>query len=366
LIFKLSSVMKRLVKPLALLFCLAAVMSCSKKVESVQVDPVIVNPISDFKVTPDPTDGFTFKFENLSKTYKTIEWRFGDDTLNTTVSPTHTYLSTGKYTTDLKTISATGNISHKYVDINLVPDEILAVTTAKTNVPLELQFTAVLKGTVKTIHWTFNKVDPSNSQTTVVTSEELNPKESFLFGSFNNFTVTAVTDKGSTVSISKSVTTDGLATDITQARVSYKSSNENTDQGPNEGSLKLVDGNTTTKFGFYKAFPVPEIATFEFAAPVVVKLYAIENGNDSGSDRDPKEWYLEGTNDQNATWTALDHITLTKGFADYLSSIGQGSTQYLRFFYYPIAHPQAFKYYRWRIVSVFNNAFQIEEFRLYK
>jgi hypothetical protein len=87
--------------------------------------------------------------------------------------------------------------------------------------------------------------------------------------------------------------------------------------------------------------------------------------HDSESRRDPKEWYVEGSNN-NANWDVLDHQFLTVGFADYLTSIGQGPTRYFRFFYYPIATPKPYKFYRWRIISTFTPAFQIMEFRLYK
>jgi hypothetical protein len=362
---KKQLLMKNFLKPLALIFCMAAIASCSKKDVPVPIDPVVINPVSDYTVTPDPNDGFTFKFNNLSKDYTKVEWRFGDDTLNTELNPTHTYLATGQYLVDLKTYSKTGEVSHSTVPINIHPDDILKVTATKTDVLYQLQFTANVKGNVKSILWTFNQVDPVTSEVVTTKSTELNPLQSFAFGSFNNFSVTVTTDKGSVATVSKSVTTDGLAEDITLSYISYNSTNENTDQGPNEGSLKLVDGNPATKFGFYKPFPVPEIATLQFAAPVTVKLYAIQNGNDSGSSRDPNEWYVEGSND-GISWDQLDHQVLTIGFADYLASIGQGSTQYNRFFYYPIAHPQAYQYYRWRIVSTFEGAFQIDEFKLFK
>ncbi|MCC8426657.1 PKD domain-containing protein [Mucilaginibacter sp. UR6-11] len=357
--------MRKFLKPLGLLFCLGAIVSCSKKEIPVPTESTVINPLADYTVTPDPTDGFTFKFNNLGKDYTKLEWRFGDDTLNTETNPTHTYLATGTYLVDLKAISKTGDFSHKQVNINIIPDSVLQVTAEKTNVLYQLKFNAILKGTVKSILWTFNAVDPETNVTTTTTSTELSPLQSFTFGSFNNFSVTATTDKGSVVTISKSVTTDGIATDITQTYISYNSTNENTDQGPNEGSLKLVDGNLSTKFGFYKPFPVPEIATLQFKSAITVKLYAIVNGNDSGSDRDPNEWYVEGSNDGN-NWDVLDHQVLTIGFADYLASIGQGSSQYNRFFYYPIANPKPYQYYRWRIVSTFKGAFQIDEFKLYK
>ncbi|HEY9535671.1 MAG TPA: hypothetical protein VIQ77_14110 [Mucilaginibacter sp.] len=360
--------MKKLSNPFGLLFCMGALVlaSCSKKVDPVQQDPTIVNPISDYTVTPDATDGFTFKYNNLSKNFTKLEWRFGDDTLNTTDSPTHTFLTTGKFTTDLKTFSSTGTFSHKYTDINIVPDSVLKVTSEKTGNALELKVSLTFKGTVAHVDWTFNDVDPSTSKTTKVTYQDVTSvTRTFLYGSFNSFSVTVTSDKGSVATVSRNITPDGIATDITQSRISFGSTNINTDQGPNEDYPKLIDGNPNTKFGFYKEFPVPEKFWIQFPSAVTVKLYAIENGNDSGSDRDPKEWNMEASQD-GVTWDVIDHQLLTIGFADYLNSIGQGATKYKRFFYYPIANPKPYSWYQWHIISTFKGKFQIEELRFYK
>ncbi len=362
---KTSLPMKNLLKPIAMFFCVAALASCAKNQVPVEVDPIPINPISDYTITPDAEDAFTFKFTSLAKDYTIEEWRFGDDTLKTDEDPTHTYLEPGKYTVDLRTVSKTGDISHKYIDITIVPDSVVQLNAQKTGEPNQLKFSAKVRAKVKSVLWTFNAVDPVTSVTTTTTSTELTPVQSFALGSFNNFTLKVTTDKGSVVTVGKSVTTEGIATDITLSNIGFTSTNENLDQGPNEGSLKLIDGNPATKFGYYKEFEVPEIATLQFASPIAVKLYAIQNGNDSESERDPKEWYVEGSND-NTTWTVLDHQTLTIGFADYLKSIGQTDTRYNRLFYYPIANPQPFAYYRWRIISTFQGAFQIEEFKLFK
>lgn len=357
--------MKNFLKPLALFFCVGFIASCAKNnAVTVPSDPEIKNPISDYSVTPDPNDGFTFQFNSLAKNFTKLEWRFGDDTLKTDTNPSHTYLATGKYTADLETYSETGRTSHKYVDINIVPDSVMKISTAKTGVEGELKFSANVKGNVKSIEWTFNAIDPSTSTVTTTTSTELSPVTSFAFGSFNSFSVTATTDKGSVVTISRNVTTEGIVTDITQSRINWSSTNDNTGNA-NENASKLIDGNPDTKFGFYSSFPVPQIFQLQFAYPVTVKLYAIENGNDSESTRDPKEWVLEASNDGN-NWDIVDHQTLTIGFADYLSSIGQNATRYKRFFYYPIANPKPYSFYQWRIISTFAAAMQIEEFRLYK
>ncbi len=246
----------------------------------------------------------------------------------------------------------------------------MQVTAAKTGVTYQLKFTATVAANVKSILWTWNDVSSTGS-TTKSTSTDLSPVKTWGVGSFNSFTCTVTTDKGSVVSITRNVTTEGIATDITQSYIMKKSSLRNSSNPPNvnEDWDKLVDGNPNTKFGYYATFPIPLIYTLQFPAPVTVKLYAIENGNDSESTRDPKEWALEASNtggDAASEWTEVDHVLRTQGFAAELTALGQSSTRYLRFFYFPVAHPGAYAFYRWRIISVFGTAFQIEEFRLYR
>jgi len=347
--------------------------SCSKKVEPVQGDDgPIVNPFANYSDTVDAEDGFTYHFKNKSEHFSKVEWRFGDDSLSVEDSPTHTFLATGKYTTDLKVFSSTGTFSHRYVDINIRPEDVLQITAEKTGKPYELKITAKFKAKMAHIAWTFNDIDPATSTTTKVTyNDQLTVTRTFIYGSFNSFSVTATSDKGSTATVSSNITPDGIVTDITQSRINWNCTIENTDQGPNEGKAKLIDGNPDTKFGYYKAFPTPFIFFLQFGKQETVTLYAIENGNDSDSHRDPKEWVIEGSNDStnglsDGTWDTLDHQILTKGFADYLSSIGQSATRYKRFFYYPIANPKPYTFYRWRIISLFESAFQIEELRFYR
>jgi hypothetical protein len=357
--------MKLSIKPVALFVAMLALAACSKNDLPAAQEIAPVNPISDYTITPDATNGFTFHFKSLAKDFVKQEWRFGDDTLSVNPEPTHTYSETGEYQVDLMTYSKTGNISHKYYLLTIKPDSVLSLTTKKTEVANQLAFGVNIKGKLKSATWTFNSVNPTTNAVTTTTSTAINPVTSFAFGSFNNFSVTATTEQGSKVSLTRDVTTEGIVTDITKSYINFTSTNENTVQGPGEGSLKLVDGNTQTKFGYYAAFPVPQTITMEFPKDVAVKMYAIENGNDSESRRDPKEWYVEGSNN-NADWDVLDHQLQTIGFADYLTSIGQNATRYFRFFYYPIATPKPYKFYRWRVISTFTPAFQIMEFRLYK
>jgi hypothetical protein len=381
--------MKRIIKSMALLFSVGVmVTSCSRKVEPVPVDAQPIFPLADFKVTPDPLDGFTFKFVNTSTKYTKLEMRFGDDTTVTTADVSHTYVNTGdpakqfKYTVDLKAFSSTGDISHKFADIAVIPDSIIKLDAVKISTTATIgttKFTAKVKGTVKSYLWTF--VDNRSTTPVTFTRTEASPEVPFFIGSFNQVTLKIITDKGSNATISRSVTVDGLATDFTSSYVNKDpaypaaiASFDNVAQGANEGASKLVDGNLTTKFGYYTTFPGPLILTLQFPGQVICKTYAIMNGNDSNSSRDPKEWALEGGNAAGGPWTEVDHRTLTKGFYDMgtdLGITGNGPSgidiRYRKWWYYPVTTPGPYSYYRWRVITTFNSgAFQMTEFALFK
>jgi hypothetical protein len=380
------SVMKQLFKPLVFILCAGALASCSKKVDSVIPDATIVNPISDYTVTPDAVDGFTFKFNNLSKAYTKYEWRFGDDSVSTEATPSHTYVTTGdpavyyRYLADLKTVSTTNTISHKYQNVSVSPDDIIKLNAVKTAVPNQVQFTAVVKGTVKSYLWTIvDNKDPQHPVTT--TSTLASPIYTFFPQSFNAFSLKITTDRGSFTTISRNITTEGIAINFTSTYTNNTplypaliTNIENVDQGANEGASKLVDGNILTKFGYYKAFGQDLIITLKFPGPVTAKIYGLCNGNDSDSHRDPKEWYLEGSADGGSTWVQLDHIVLAKGFYDQGTDLGLSGTnpvtgkdvRFIKWFYFGIATPGAYASYRWRVTKVFESAFQMSEIALFR
>jgi len=369
-------IMKRVLKPIGLILCLGVMASCSKKVETSVVEPTPVNPVADFKIVADSSDAFTFKFENLSKGYKSLQWRFGDDSVSTEESPSHTYAATSvagePYHAVLAVTSATGTVSKKQIDFDLLPDNVMQVQLVPTGVVGQNKFVLKIKGTVVKANWSFNENSPGLITNKIYT--DVSPIITQAVGDFNNFTVTATTDKGSVVTISKNVSTAGLAVDITGSRVNYTYNLDNNTNNPNENAPKLIDGNITTKFGYYAAFPTPLLYALQFPAPVTVTLYGLENGNDSGSNRDPLEWYIEGSMD-GSSYTVLDHIILAKGFYDMAIALGLKDTNdtnvlnrtYWKFWYYPIpeANRGAYTYYRWRVVKT-AGAFQMGEFKLFK
>ncbi|MDR6941026.1 PKD domain-containing protein [Mucilaginibacter pocheonensis] len=78
--------------------------------------------------------------------------------------------------------------------------------------------------------------------------------------------------------------------------------------GPNsgEGSLKVVDGKSDTKF-FQSGFSGDLVMKFELNTVQVAGAYTLISANDS-PDRDPKTWSLQGSED-GIKWITLDSRT---------------------------------------------------------
>jgi hypothetical protein len=344
--------MRKLIKPLALLLFAGALSSCEKdRATRIEDEGAVVNPFANFEVVKDPEDGFSYSFKNLSSKYERLEWRFGDDTLSTVASPSHVYLATGKYQVDLKTFSSTGAVTRKLVDINIVPDSVAKITAVKTGVSNQIRFGITVKAKIKTIEWTFLDVTPN------VKSNSMEPVRTYTSGSFNSFNVRVVTDKGSVINLSKFVTPEGIAENITQSYVAFTPSTNNTGN-TNENAAKLVDNNLESKI-YLGGPPFPLTFKFQYASPQTVKIYAIGSANDSDT-RDPKVWTMEGSIDGD-NWTVLDSRTQTSSF------YAQAGNQWKKLFYFTIANPKPFAFYRWRVTSTFGSAnFQASEIRLFR
>lgn len=343
--------MNKFIKPLLLFFIAISAISCEKDQvlieEKLTSEPV---PLVNYTITPGD-DPFTFNFENKSSGFERVEWRFGDDTLSTALSPSHVFLAPGRYQVDLQAFNSENSVSRKLADIYIVPDSVLKVTAVKTGTLNQVRFNLSSKAKIASVKWTFNDVSPA------LVSTELNPVRTYETGSFNSFSVTVTTDKGSIVTLDKYVTPEGIADNITQSALSFVGSTDNTGN-TNENAAKLIDNNLETKI-FLGGPPLPLTFKFQFAARQTVKIYAIGSANDSDS-RDPKTWTLEGSDDDQS-WTVLDSRNLTSTFYT------QANSQWKQLFYFTVAEPKPFLFYRWKITSMYNDSnFQASEIRLFR
>lgn len=132
-----------------------------------------------------------------------------------------------------------------------------------------------------------------------------------------------------------------------------KVSKENID-GTNaiEGSLKVIDGNTESKFLVFD-FPNDFWMQQELPQKEIVNKYTLTSGNDV-PERDPKSWTLSGSNDEQ-NWTELDSRN-NESFSD------RNETKE-----YTFNSTISYKYYQLSITS--NNGatiFQLSEWRLFE
>ncbi len=132
-----------------------------------------------------------------------------------------------------------------------------------------------------------------------------------------------------------------------------KVSKENVDgKDALEGSLKLIDGDLTNKFLIFN-YPSDLWVQQELTEELVADKYILTSGNDAEG-RDPKDWTLSGSNDEQ-NWTDLD-VRSGESFSDRNQSKE-----------YTFDSSTKYKYYRLSVTA--NNGetiFQVSEWRLYK
>jgi hypothetical protein len=72
-----------------------------------------------------------------------------------------------------------------------------------------------------------------------------------------------------------------------------------------EGSLKLIDGDLSSKY--LTDYKQPFFITLQFTGSQIINFYQLTSGND-GPDRDPLDWEIQGSND-GENWETLDART---------------------------------------------------------
>lgn len=305
--------MKHLFKPMVVLFGVALMISCSKSEIAIEEDPAIVNAEANFSYVQGD-DPFTFEFKSLSKNFKRLEWRFGDDTLSTVENPSHVYLSTGTFRVNLRAISETGTVSQKVVDIKIIPDSVLKVTADKTANANEVKYKLTTKANIKAVDWTF--VDAKTNQTS--RSKDLDPSKTYTAGTLNNVKTRVTTSKGSVVEINNFVSTAGIIKNFNNLILKGTPSREGTNN--NELSARLLDGNVDTKLYLGWSQGNTWTYTLELSSKQTLKFYGIGNANDSPN-RDPRNWQFEGSND-GINWEVLDRREMAKNFFNQRTDMG--------------------------------------------
>lgn len=124
--------------------------------------------------------------------------------------------------------------------------------------------------------------------------------------------------------------------DVTGGAVLSVSRDNNGGAEGGEGSLKIVDNDTGTKF-LQSSFSGDLWMRLEFPEPVVVGAYTMTSANDA-PDRDPKNWTLQGSHN-GINWTNLDSRT-DESFAQRFQTKR-----------YDFNNSMAYKYYRLNITA---------------
>jgi hypothetical protein len=144
-----------------------------------------------------------------------------------------------------------------------------------------------------------------------------------------------------------------------------------------EGPAGAFDNNAATKGLIFNGAATPfsdvsaanpVIWTYSFAGaiPQTVQSYTLTSANDS-PDRDPRDFFLEGSNDGTA-WTTVDTVT-GQQFNDQ-PTFGDNTITTNRFetYIFPVDTPGSFSQYRLRVIETFgttNDRPQIAEIQLF-
>ncbi|HEY9063142.1 MAG TPA: M6 family metalloprotease domain-containing protein [Pseudobacteroides sp.] len=99
---------------------------------------------------------------------------------------------------------------------------------------------------------------------------------------------------------------------------------------PNEGKEKAFDGLTNTKWLTFKS---TDVITIKYLNPFVMSSYALTSANDF-SGRNPKDWILYGSNDNNE-WVELDRKS-GEIFTDYFQRKVYNTTNTAPYMYYKL------------------------------
>ncbi len=197
--------MKKAVRPLMVLFCACVLLACSNSnsvIEEQTENPD--RPFADYEVVPGD-DPFTFTFKNKSTKFKSLEWRFGDDSLSVEDSPSHVYAKNGKYEVSLKATAPDGSTAKKLIVVDIDPTKFLKITAKAEGDHVKFGVEAT-SGTIVSAKWDFGDDDDS---------DELSPSHKYPAGDLFTTKVTVTTNKGSVAETNMLVSSDGGLIDVT-------------------------------------------------------------------------------------------------------------------------------------------------------
>lgn len=116
-----------------------------------------------------------------------------------------------------------------------------------------------------------------------------------------------------------------------------------------EGSMKVVDGDTGSKF--LNEYSTDLWMQLEYAEPVIVRAYTLTSANDADG-RDPRDWTMMGSQD-GVTWTNLD------------SRSGETFSERFQTRRFDFENSTAYKFYRIAITANNgSNLYQLAEWRM--
>ncbi|MEJ7559002.1 MAG: DUF5013 domain-containing protein [Pedobacter sp.] len=198
--------MNKILKPILILFCSAAFIACEKdRVFPAETTETGALPAVNYEIvaTDDP---FTFSFKNNSTAFKSIEWRFGDDSLSTETSPTHLFLRDGKYEVVMTATSETGATARKLVVLEIDANKFAKVFAASNGTANTVKFKINTTVPLQSIKWDFGDA---------TTGDQLEPAKTYGVDQLFISKATFTTKKGSQATISKLISADGSVEEVT-------------------------------------------------------------------------------------------------------------------------------------------------------
>lgn len=323
--------------PLLLLGC--------KEEPAATLEPDEPKPTANFTLAQTAEDDpFTYSFTNGGSNYALVRWEFGDDSVSLDNSPSHTFLRTGDFRVTLRTENSQGFWAESETMISINPDSLIEVaTTPQPNGSLDLSISTDIA--IDSVFW-YKGVGIGGEFLT--NDGQLNIAVEA--GQFADYTLRVKTPNGSFAQISRLLTDLGVVRDVTGNGILTVSRDNDGGKFAGEGSLKLTDNDTQTKFLQFN-FVGDLWWQLDFYDPVILGAYTFTSGNDA-PERDPKNWKLEGSMDE-VSWTLLDERNDEEFESRFLTKT------------YTFNNSNAYRYYRLSVTAVVNSGlFQLGEFRI--